>query len=477
MMKPNGQSVVLIRMDREPSSHADHPRHPHPPLDLKYIQSAICQMTGEEVPLIDGWLRRCPLSQITAEALSFNPRMAVVKAVTWCMDEAIRVGKALREAGVITIAVGQQVSHLAKSDHPEWREAFDLPILGEPEEEVPRVIRRLLDGERVADIALRHLDRMRTNEPFLVEAPDRMPQPSFSRKELADYAFPFPVPSRKVPHRWGYLLTSWGCPRKCRHCSEVVRKTVGTRLRKRDPADVADEIESLLQMGAEAICFEDDSLFCDRRHFLHICEEMARRGLSVPWMAHARPDELDEERVAAAADTGAVLLKIGVESGSPTVIESIGKSPSGRAWIEQVETGFSRLRQHHVSSVALFMVGSPYETYSDIEQSVALAKKIKPDYIQVQIFCAYPDSPFFDQLTPESETSGMYHYLRPTHSLSRMPPDTLPSVQSKFYKDFYLRPEYVAHHVRRFWRFYTDRRTVQASFSLLSRLARYSWNI
>ncbi len=454
-MNSKTDTVLLLRIDRDVSTHTSHPRHLHPPLDLKYIQAAVHQITGQSVPFMDGWLHAWSPSQLTEKILPLRPQMVVIKAATWCIDEAVFVGKRLRGEGITTIAVGQHVSHVSKLDHRGWKEAFDIPVPGEPEEEVPLLIKRLLEGESVRLLAPYYFDRMEKNKPFLVQEPDQMPKPCFDEKEFSDYAFPFPIPGN-VAHKWGYVLTSWGCPRKCRHCSEVVRKTTGTILRTRNPVRVADEIASLLQAGADAICFEDDSLFCNRRHFLNICEEIIRRGLHFPWISHARPDELDEERIAAAAKAGAVLLKVGVESGASNIIETIGKSASGEVWLDKVEKGFALLQQYNVGSVALFMVGIPHETEADVEKSIALAKKIKPDYIQIQIFCTYPDSSFFDQLEAPLYPEGLYHYLRPAWSPSRIPPDKLPLLQSRFYNSFYLRPEYVIRHIRQFWRFYTN---------------------
>jgi len=421
-MNSKTDTVLLLRIDRDVSTHTSHPRHLHPPLDLKYIQAAVHQITGQSVPFMDGWLHAWSPSQLTEKILPLRPQMVVIKAATWCIDEAVFVGKRLRGEGITTIAVGQHVSHVSKLDHRGWKEAFDIPVPGEPEEEVPLLIKRLLEGESVRLLAPYYFDRMEKNKPFLVQEPDQMPKPCFDEKEFSDYAFPFPIPGN-VAHKWGYVLTSWGCPRKCRHCSEVVRKTTGTILRTRNPVRVADEIASLLQAGADAICFEDDSLFCNRRHFLNICEEIIRRGLHFPWISHARPDELDEERIAAAAKAGAVLLKVGVESGASNIIETIGKSASGEVWLDKVEKGFALLQQYNVGSVALFMVGIPHETEADVEKSIALAKKIKPDYIQIQIFCTYPDSSFFDQLEAPLYPEGLYHYLRPAWSPSRIPPD------------------------------------------------------
>ncbi len=453
---------ILARIERAPEELTAHPRHIHPALDLKYIQAGLKARTGQTVPTLDGWLHRWSPSELVQEILARKADIAVIKAMTPCIDEAVEVGRALRQAGVITVAIGQQVNHVAYQPCEGWLDAFDIPVLGDPEQEVPALIERLQAGEPVASLTESHREALRQRRPFLVDDPNKLPPPVFSREELPDYPFPFPIPGRP-PRRWGYILSAWGCPHRCTHCSGVVRKTYGSVLRTRDPKPLVDEIASLLDLGAEAIVFEDDTLLCDRRNFLGICDEIVGRRLRFPWIAHARPDELDAERVAAAAECGAALFKVGVESGSPRVIELLGKSKSGEAWIDHIETAFANLHRHKIGAVALFLVGSPGETREDIEKSIQLAMRLRSDYIQIQVYCAYPDSPYFVGLDAENsalvQTGSQYHYDHPTWSPSLVPPEELLHLQGVFYRRYYLRLAYILRHLRRFWRFYLTPRT------------------
>jgi len=415
-----------------------------------------------DVEFLDGWLHTWSPAQLVDEILARKPDVAVIKAMTPCIDESVEVGTALRAAGVVTIAVGQQVSHVAYRECSGWMDAFDIPVLGDSEQEVPSIIRQLRAGTPTAELARSCQDRLARREPFLVADPNDLPVPRFTRDELAAYPFPFPIPGRS-PRVWGYLLSGWGCPHRCTHCSAVVRKTYGSKLRTRDPVPLVDEIAGLLATGAEAIVFEDDTLLCDRNNFLGICEEIGRRGLRFPWIAHARADELDAERVSAAARAGAVLFKVGVESGSPRIIESLGKAKSGTQWLDHIETAFDNLHRYRVGAVALFLVGSPGETAEDVEKSIELAIRLHSDYIQIQVYCAYPDSPYYIGLDAERsakvQSGSQYHYVKPTWSPSELPPDELLSHQAAFYRRYYLRPAYILRHIRRFWRFYLTPRT------------------
>ncbi len=465
--------VVLLRIDRQAQDHTRHPRHAHPALDLKYVQSGLEAILGDEVPLLDGWLADFDVETFAATALGRRPRIAVIRAVTWSLDESVRVAARLHAAGVVTIAVGQQVAHVARSPYPGWHEAYDLAVHGEPEEEVPRLVARLQAGEPLHVLRAESIRRMRSGAMVLVEDPDALCRPRFSSSELGGYPFPFPTraPARA---RWGYVLTSWGCPRPCRHCTAIVRKSVGQRLRERDVGRVVDEVLALRAAGAGAIAFEDDSLFVNRARFLRLADELVRRDVRLPWMANARPDELDPERVDAARAAGAVLLKVGVDSGSPRLIERLGKTADGAAWMRDTRRAFSLLERSGIGSVALFMVGMPDETVEDAEATLQLARRIAPDYIQVQIYRAYPDVPLWNDLPDGKRTSGAeYHYLAPISNCSRIPAEALPGLQRRMYRQFYLRPAFVGRHLLRHWRHYLSPLSVARLPARLPSVLRY----
>jgi anaerobic magnesium-protoporphyrin IX monomethyl ester cyclase len=450
--------VVLLRIDRAADRHTRHPRHLFPPLDLKIVQAALAAQLGAPVPLIDGWLAPFDVAAFAAQALALQPRIAVLRAVSWCIEESVATARLLRAAGVLTIAVGQQAQHAARCRPAGWDEAFDLSVAGEPEAIVPEIVAALLGGTPREILQT----RLAARALHLVEQPDALPLPQFSAGELDAYPFPFALRGAPVS-RWGYLLTAWGCPRPCRHCTSIVRKSVGRPLRTRSLAGVLDEVARLADAGADAIAFEDDSLFVHRQRFLELADGLVRRSLVLPWMANARPDELDDGCIAAARESGARLLKVGIDSGSPRLVEAIGKAPDGAAWVGASRSAFARLDAAGIGSVALFVVGLPGETSADARASYALARGLPADYLQVQLYRPYPDVALWPQLpVAQRIVGGEYHY--DGHggdcltNCSALADDELAAWPRRFYRGFYLRPGFVLRHLQRSWRHYLPRR-------------------
>ncbi|MCK9283251.1 MAG: radical SAM protein [Rhodocyclaceae bacterium] len=437
--------VVLLRVDRANGSEG-HPRHVHPALDLKYVQAGLQVAGCPSVPIVDGWRDGGGPASWVAQALRHAPRVVAIKAASWCLSEATECAAALKRHGVTTVAIGQQVEHRQRLRDPRWMAAFDVALLGEPEQELTRCIAGLLAGNPDRAHLLEHYRAaFEAGRRFQVADPAVLPRPAFDAGELAAYPFPFPVAAAPL-HRWGYAMTAWGCPHACLHCTAIVRKSTQRGLQKRAPRDVADEVAGLLERGAQAISFEDDTLFADGRHFLALCEEFARRRLIFRWMANARPDELDDALLRAAVESGGCCLKVGVETGVPRLIEALGKARCGERWLARTEAGFAALRRHGMASVALFMVGLPGETEPDVDQSIRLALRIAPDYVQVQQFTAYPDIGLWTRAASAGDPDALYHYGAAADFPARM--------QRRFYRRFYLRPRFVFAHAVRYWRHY-----------------------
>jgi radical SAM superfamily enzyme YgiQ (UPF0313 family) len=221
---------------------------------------------------------------------------------------------------------------------------------------------------------------------------------------------------------------------------------------------VAADILGLVAQGADAIVFEDDTFFYDLSRWEAIFRRLRAHRPPPPWIANARADELNADSVAVAHRHGAALLKVSVESGSPEIIERLGKAASGAAWFSAAREGFRLLRESGIHSVALFLIGNPGETLDDVRRSISLARELQPDYLQVQILTLYPDvslsAPTNAPAGRSTSRCGEFHYRAPTRTLGRIAPGELTSVQSRFYRQFYLRPAYVSRHLRAFWRFY-----------------------
>ncbi len=93
------------------------------------------------------------------------------------------------------------------------------------------------------------------------------------------------------------IQTKRGCALRCIHCSDTF--LLGHQVRMRDPKDVVDEMQALVEdHGVEQMFFCDQIFNIPVNHAIDICKEIVDRRLEVAWSAwfnehrNTLPDEL-----------------------------------------------------------------------------------------------------------------------------------------------------------------------------------------
>jgi radical SAM superfamily enzyme YgiQ (UPF0313 family) len=330
-------------------------------------------------------------------------------------------------------------------------------LLGEPEKEFFTLFDEMRkDGESNSGWKEHYKKCYTEGQRFLVEDPDSLPFPTYTPEELAKYRSIFPVqlPKRVV---WGYLIATRGCPHECEFCSEVMRISIGKRLRSRSAASIADEMEHLEQQGVNICSFQDDSFSANRGLVKSLCEELISRKSKMKWMARVRVDELKYELLVLMKKAGCVMLGIGVESGSLRILKSMHKTRHPETWHSLCRKVFTWTRELKIGTNAYYVIGNPTETKAEIEKTIDFALELNADSIQVHFYTPYPGSnawkKYKDQLTDQNPEK-MYHYAAPLISLSKVSNQELLKLRSKFYLRYLFRPGFAINHLARHATFY-----------------------
>ena len=131
------------------------------------------------------------------------------------------------------------------------------------------------------------------------------------------------------------------------------------------------------------------------------------RHLKIKWIAHARVDNITPSLLKLMKEAGCILLRFGIESGSRRIIDILKKRDSDIDWIETSRAVFKNSREEGISTAALFIIGSPSESQSEIESSLKLAKELEPDFIQVHFFTPYVGSAAYEQYKSRIEGESL----------------------------------------------------------------------
>ena len=451
----NYQRILLMRMRSQLIGEVKHPHHVYPPLLLKYIEALIRQAGGYDVQVIDTWLSTHPQAELVQQVKAYAPDVAILMANPVDSQTTFDFGREIKQQNqCFLVAVGQEVSsnidHFLSPTSP-----FDVALPGEAEVEILSLLHTL--NAKGAEAVKAKYHPSNGLPPFVINDLDKLPFPTYTKAEIESYCFSaYPLRMQKNA-KWGFILSSRGCPYNCYFCSPVMRKTSGAKMRLRTAANVVDEIEHLMAAGVNVISFEDDDLTAKKEYLRALCQEIRRRRLDVNWICHSRVDELEPALMQEMKAAGCILLRIGVESASERILQMFHKNPRGKDWHKTCKTIFSEARRLGIATNALVIIGSPEETQAEAEATINFVAELNPDMVQVHFFTLYPGSPAYedykDRIPPE-QVAKMHHYNLPLVNLSRLTPEELWKLRSKFYKRFFLRATFVFQHLYHYSLFY-----------------------
>ena len=457
----NIKTVLLVRVASAVDKDVDHPQFFDPCYPLKYFQAGLEKDKGLRVHIIDCWIHPMDVFGLLEQADQIRPDLVVVSASSFDVGVADQFTAALKQGAKPPLVVGIGQGYYFRGNSAKGNNghgAYDAILLGEPEEAFFHLFDWIQnDHEKNGESWKAHFrKRYLDGHQFLVTDPDRLPFPSYTAEELEAYRSIFPV---RIPRRvtWGYIIGMRGCPHNCVFCSEVMRVSVGKKLRRRSPASVADEFEHLAGQGVNIVSFQDDSFSAHRGFVQGVCQELIARKSKMPWMARVRVDEVDFNLLKLMRQAGCIMLGIGVESGTQRIIDDMKKTRRSEPWSHLCRQVFAWTRKLGIGTNAYYVIGNPTETREEIAQTIRLAQDLNSDSIQVHFYTPYPGSEawerYRDQI-PNAEAAKMFHYATPRFSPSNVPIQDLVKLRSAFYRKYILRPQFALYHIWKHGRFY-----------------------
>ena len=188
---------------------------------------------------------------------------------------------------------------------------------------------------------------------------DKIPWPRYEKFELDKYMGETTI------------YSSRGCPHKCIFCPNRI---ISPYYRPRSPQHVVDEIEYWYKKGGRQFNFDDDNFNMIRERVFAICDEIERRGLKDLFLRCSngiRADRVDREMLERMREVGFRYIAFGVDAGNNRMLEIVKKGET----IEQIEQAVSDACDLDYDVKLLFVVGTPYETWDDVEDKVRLSRK------------------------------------------------------------------------------------------------------
>jgi p-methyltransferase len=118
---------------------------------------------------------------------------------------------------------------------------------------------------------------------------------------------------RSVVAPTALVRTSRSCPNQCAFCRYPVLEGPHTLA---DLATVEKELDDLRSIGVTHIVFVDDTFNVPLDRFKDLCRMMVRKKYGFRWLSYFRCANADAEAFDLAAESGAMTLFLGIESGA-----------------------------------------------------------------------------------------------------------------------------------------------------------------
>jgi radical SAM superfamily enzyme YgiQ (UPF0313 family) len=174
----------------------------------------------------------------------------------------------------------------------------------------------------------------------------------------------------------------------------------GGKVRRRSIDNVIEEIALLkATYKIKSIDFVDGTFTYDRKYLETFCHRISESDLGVNWRCCARYDNLDEKIINLMKQSGCTGLFFGLESGSNRVLKSINKKTN----VEQIQAVSDMVYQSGIPSITSIMFGVPNEDKNDVKATLALMRKIKTEFFEVNNYTPLPGSRLYDVVTDEDK--------------------------------------------------------------------------
>lgn len=189
----------------------------------------------------------------------------------------------------------------------------------------------------------------------------------------------------------------------CIYCADPVAK--GRQVRCRPPAQVAEEVDSLLKQGVDVLHLCDGEFNIPYDHALAVCREMIRRGLGqrVRWYVYCSPHPFSDELALAMKQAGCVGINFGSDSGCDRMLAALGRSYRRDAIREAVRA----CKAVGITVMVDLLLGGPGEDEASVRETIEFVRQLDPDRCGAATGVRlYPGTPLADTIRRQGPLSA-----------------------------------------------------------------------
>lgn len=420
-----------------------------PPLGICYLASILLQ-DGHQVEVADCSGERKTWGDLRKRIEGFSPHVVGITSTTVAYSSARELIRRVKEFSpeVRTILGGAHISALPDATMAEC-DRLDIGVVGEGEQTMSELLGVMGKGgdlTRVKGIIFRDGRRaVRTPARGLIPDLDSIPFPArHLLKDLRHYSH---TPFRGHGFTTS-MISSRGCPYSCSFCDQTV---FGKRWRAHSPDYVLEEMALIKKdYGVQFISFEDDNFLVSRERVVQISERLITSGLDLRWGCSVRERNIDKDVLHLMRRAGCRVIYLGIETASPRLLGLMKKEVS----TEEMKKTAGLVKGAGIDLYGSFILGLPTETEEETKETIALAVSLPLDGASFFLYTPYPNTGLREEALASGTVSsdwGDYsaHPNRPAFLPGGLSRRYLLKTQYRAYREFLLRPGYLATHIKK----------------------------
>ena len=419
-----------------------------PPLGVLYV-ATLLRDEGVEVSVLDQAAEGFSLEHTLKWVKRESPDILGFSALASSGKTAARIAREVKKSDPDTLTVfGNYYATFNDSRILTKYPQVDIVVRGEGEATAKHLvenIQRQEDLKKVKGITFRRNGKIvSTPDRPLIDDIDSLPIPDRTLLR-AEYHSTI-VGAIGAPKKFTTLLSSRGCPYRCRFCG--CQKIVNCTWRPRSVNGSYDELELLASEGYRQFLFVDDSFTINQKRVMRLCEKIIKAKLDVEWMCEGRVNHTSRELMRLMVKAGCRIIYYGIESANQRILDYYDKQITPEQSRRAVETA---RRAGMDMIVGSFIIGAPTESRKEVISTLKFAQEMPLDIPQYNILGIFPGMALWDEfkkqgyLTKELEED----YWEMGICAANVHPDTLPYEEMKdlvryYYRQFFIqRPNFL----------------------------------
>jgi len=394
--------------------------NPGLPVGLAFIARSL-KTAGFEYEVVD--LNIDTKEYLMRRISATNPRFLGISMLSYRCKETYELLKAVKyhQPQIKVIAGGPHITANREITLLECS-AIDLGVIGEGEISILEIVQGQ-PVDSIKGLLYREAGTVRfSEEREFIPNLDTVPFPTYDGFKLAKY-------SKTMP-----LHSSRGCPYHCIFCGAP--GILGKKWRGRSAQSMMEEVKYWYRKGYRSFYFSDSNFAVDKTRVASFCEGIVKSELHACFVADGlRADHVDRKLLDKMRHAGFTDLTFGVESGSNRILQNLRKGETR----EDIETAIAAATDLGFNVGLFFLIGSPGEDETDIDQSFELARKYNVARVYFFNLTPLPGTQVYDWAIKHGIIDG---------SERRYPEENFGFSKKALFRTDVLTKDQISHHIR-----------------------------